>query len=193
MIDIHEKLDDMAAAELRRLAERDKHGWASGKFLKIRRMQPDKKGDLGEDFVVWLLEESGREATCTRRTDPTNKQWDIRVDSDDITVEVKTATLGYSNPTFQHEGLEQNRVCDGVIFLDIAPDEIYITCICKHTFDWKKAHRRRHGVQIKKDLALKRLQENGHQIKNLADFEQHYTQMLKEIMHWREKQRNKPI
>lgn len=193
MIDISDKLNELAARELRALAERDKHGWESGKFRKIRSMQPDKKGDLGEDFIVWLLQESGRSTTCTRRTDPTNKQWDIRVDSDSITLEVKTATLGYSNSTFQHEGLEQNRRCDGIVFLDISPDTLYITCFCKHTFNWKAAHHRRYGVQFKKDLTLKWLKESGHEVRNIDDFERQYAPMLAEIRRWHEKQRDKPI
>ena len=116
MINISERLNEMAVTELERLEEKDKHGWKIGKHLIIRSMQPDKKGDLGENFIAWILEQAGKEAICTARPDPTYKQWDIKVKTDDITLEVKTATLGYGTPSFQHEGLEQNRLCDGIVF-----------------------------------------------------------------------------
>lgn len=192
MIDISDKLNEMAAEEMSRLLEKDKHGWSSGKHRVIRDMQPDKKGDLGEQFVAWLIEQTGRRTICSQRTDPTHKHWDIKVETDDITLEVKTATLGYSTPSFQHEGLEQNRRCDGIVFFDIAPDKLYITCMCKHTFDWKSAHKRRTGIQIKKDLKLKQLESDNHEITSVADFERHYETMLQEILDWRERQRGKP-
>lgn len=193
MINIGEKFNKMVLQELRRLAKRDKHGWKSGQFRRFRTLQASNRGRLGENFIVWFLEQSGRKATCTRRTDPTNKQWDIRVDSDNITLEVKTATLGYSKSTFQHEAFEKDRQCDGMVFLDIAPNAIYITCLCKHTFKWKeKSHHRRYGVHHKIVWTLKQLEEGGHKIRNIADFKRHYLAMLEEILKWRKKQRNKP-
>jgi hypothetical protein len=181
MTNIYKKFVAMTQAELNDMPSKDKHGWDTGKFKNFRSLQPDKKGDIGEDYIVWLLEQSGRKATCTRRTDPTMKHWDIVVDTDRITLEVKTATLGYSTSSFQHENLEQNRNCDGIIFFDVAPNTVYITFMCKHTFDWNKAHRRRHGIQYKKDFRLKWVKENNSEIKTLDDFVKGYKVMLAEI------------
>lgn len=179
----------MIHQERARQLEKDRHKWEEGRFNAFRKLSPDTKGDLGENFIVWLLCENGRAAECNAGTDPTEKHWDIDVKSDEVTLEVKTATLGYSTPSFQHENLEQNRKCDGLVFLDIAPDTIYITCMCKHTFDWKGAHHRRHGIQFKKDLTLKWVREHGSEVKKMQDFMRNYDKMLSEIRDYRQRTR----
>lgn len=184
---IHDKLTQFVAVEIASLEKKDKHEWLSGKFKDMRILQPSKRGDVGEAFIVWLLKESGRDAKCPPSTDPTHKQWDIFVHSDDISLEVKTATLGFTNATFQHENLEQNRNYDGLVLLDIAPNELYITCFCKHTIDWSRQHRRRTGIQYKKDLRLSKMGEN--RLESIEDFEKHYSRMLDEIMEWRKRPR----
>ena len=191
MTDIYAKLINLAQKEIALMPDKDKHGWLKGKFNNFRTLQADKKGDVGEDYVVWLLEQSGRKAICTRRTDPTNKHWDIAVETDDITLEVKTATLGFSNSTFQHENLERDRNYDALVFVDIAPNTIYITFMCKHTFIWGDSHHRRTGIQHKKDLSLKWLNENGSKVETLKDFIAGYEAMLKEVRQHKSQQRGK--
>ena len=170
MTDIKNKLATLIADEAARQAGLDKHGWRAGKFKLMRELQTDKRGDVGEEFVVWMLTQIGKEAFCSSRTDPTRKHWDIYVKDDDISLEVKTATLGYATNNFQHENLEQNRDCDGIVFFDIAPSDLYITFMCKATFAWSAAHRRRHGIHFKKDLSLKWLRENNKQLTSADDF-----------------------
>ena len=192
MTDLLQHFYEMADKKRLEKMMKDRHGWEDGKFNIFRTLPIDNKGDIGEDFIVWLLEQTGRKAICTRRTDPTMKHWDIKVEDDNITLEVKTATLGYNSLTFQHEGFEPNRNCDGIVLLDIAPDNIYISCICKWTMQWKKTHHRRTGIQHKHDTKLRELKEEGHEISTIDDFERHYNAMVEAVHAYKIKRAGKP-
>ena len=164
-------------AALETMRAKDKYGWLDGEFAKIRQLQADSRGAAGEDFVVALLTAAGKKIQHTGRTDPQNKQWDIVADG--IRLEVKLATMGASNPTFQHEHLEKDRQYDGIVFVDIAPDDIYITCVAKCDMDWSKLHRRRHGIEYKWDWSRSAIQNN--KMTTLADFVAAYDKMVERI------------
>ncbi len=167
------------------LRGKDKHGWLGGEFIEIRRMQADNRGSVGEDFVVALLQMLGKTVTHTGRTDPQNKQWDIVADG--IRLEVKLATLGANTPTFQHENLEKDRQYDGIVFVDVAPNDIYITCVAKCDIEWNKLHRRRHGIHYKMDWTLSKIKEN--KMETLGDFSAAYEKMAQRIISAKEYRR----
>ncbi|MGI9337309.1 MAG: hypothetical protein ACR2P4_02210 [Gammaproteobacteria bacterium] len=164
-------------AALETLRAKDKYGWLDGEFAKIRQLQADNRGAVGEDFVVALLTAAGKKVKHTARTDPQNKQWDIVADG--IRLEVKLATMGASSATFQHEHLEKDRQYDGIIFVDVAPDDIYIICVAKCDIDWSKLHRRRHGIEYKWDWTLSKIR--GNKMTTLADFIAAYDKMARRI------------
>ena len=93
-------------------------------------------------------------------------------------VEVKLATRGKMNPTFQHENLKQERDCDAIVLIDVAPDKIYMTCgrkidlpfriaNDKFTVTRKKMHLRPKG-EFKWDLHLRDVKNR--EIKTIDDF-----------------------
>lgn len=161
------------------IKQKDKHGWQSGVYHEIRYLQADKRGDVGERFIVKLLKEMGiKNVKHTSATDPENKHWDITADG--ITIEVKTATIGMSKSTFQHENLEKNRGCDMYIFCDITPNDVYITCLAKQEMNWKDMHHRRTGIAYKLDFPLNKIEDN--KVVSLADFKRLYEKAAKDVL-----------
>ena len=150
--------------------------WDEGEFVRIRNLQLDNRGEVGEKFIAEALVAIGHKAEISPITDPAKKHWDVLV-GDTIKLEVKTATLG-SNKVFQHENIEKERDFDGLVLLDIAPDNIYLTCAAKATLPWtqpndnwtntkRKMHRRRASSVYKWDLKLTDVQQR--QVQTLED------------------------
>jgi hypothetical protein len=55
--------------------------------------------------------------------------------------------------------MHPQRAFDGVLFIDVAPSEIYLTAVCKKDILWRKLHRRENGV-YKCDFTIKHIKEN---------------------------------
>lgn len=147
-------------------------------FAKIQLLQADKRGQAGEEFIVCMLEKLGYTVQHTSRTDPQNKQWDLVVDNLH-TWEIKTATVGRTGRNFQHENIYRERDYHGIIFLDVTPDNLYVTFMPKHLINWKKLHRRKDSVFHKWDFTLSRLQNK--RIDSLEDFAKSYKAVTEEI------------
>ncbi len=177
MTDIGSILIDTIRRAFAEQAGKDKYGWAKGLYKEMRELQTDTRGDVGEDFIAELLRQLGRDVRHTRRTDSQKKQWDIICDG--VKLEVKTATMGMANATFQHENLEKDRDYDGVIFVDIAPDDIYIIFMAKEDIDWRNVHHRRTGISRKYDWGLNRIKES--QIETLEEFQFAYEEFERRI------------
>ncbi len=106
-----------------------------------------------------LLTESGISGVSrVGRLDRTHKHWDIK--TDDITIEVKTATLGRTNATFQHENIEKDRNYDVLVFVDIAPNDVYLSWFTKCDVQWKSLHRRANSNFYKWDIRLNKVIDN---------------------------------
>ena len=165
--------------------KKDKHGWAIGTFQAIRDLPADLHGEVGELFVAELLRQMKKEIKHPQTTDSVEKHWDLM--EGDTSLEIKTATLGTSTSTFQHENLEKDRRCDGIVFVDIAPNDLFITCQPKHTIDWRTLHHRRTGISYKWDFSLKKVQHN--KVRMLEDFASIYAAMIAEITEYKQKKR----
>jgi len=85
------------------------------------------------------------------------KGWDFI--SNGLKIEVKLATITIGTGLFQHENMHPQRDFDGVLFIDVAPDEVYLTAVCKKDISWKKIHRRESGI-YKCDFSIKHIQNN---------------------------------
>ncbi len=157
---------------------KDKHGWDSGSFAKIIELSADQRGEIGERLLEHLLKEAGVSGvTRAGKVDRTEKHWDIR--TDDMDIEVKTATLGRNTDTFQHESIEKDRNYQAIVFIDIAPNEIYITWTAKKNITWRNLHRRANSTAYKWDTRLKELQ--GNKATTINDIKTAYTKLLSEI------------
>jgi len=85
---------------------------------------------------------------------------------------VKFATITIGTGLFQHENLHPQRDFDGVLFIDVAPNEIYLTAVCKKDINWKKLHRRENGV-YKCDFSIKHIKDN-----KMPKFKNHKTGLI---------------
>lgn len=162
--------------------------WLDADFAPVKELELDQRGEIGEQFICLALQTLGHEVKTSQTTDPTMKHWDLLVDGT-IKLEVKTATLGKTG-TFQHENLEKDRNYDGLVLVDIAPNDLYTTFAAKSTLpfttansNWsinkKKMHRRRGGIQYKWDLSLK--DASSRKIETLKDLEAQYNTMARTI------------
>ena len=157
---------------------KDKHGWDDAFFGKIIFLAPDQRGEIGEKLLEQALNLVGvkgvtREGALNR----TEKHWDIR--TEDMDIEVKTATLGRNNNTFQHENLEKDRQYDAVAFVDIGPNEIYLTWKAKKNLPFKTMHRRAAAQAYKEDMTLSKVKHN--KIETLDDILRGYNALKLEL------------
>ena len=93
--------------------------WDSGKFRTIKALSPTEKGNIAEDFVVWLGQNNGFEA---ERHPKRRGPWDVRIAGS--TIEVKMATQDV-NGSFQFNGIRYDYAADLIVVLGIAPDDVW--------------------------------------------------------------------
>jgi hypothetical protein len=134
-------LPDMLAAEISNEAscENRKNIWGCSKFSQLPNLQSNNVGKVGEKFVERILVSSGIEATVdgTKTKELGGGAGDGLVLGK--TVEIKTAQLGTSAYTFQHELGENPWNADYMIFLDITPDFAYLTLFKNFTEEFYKS------------------------------------------------------
>lgn len=163
--------------------------WAGSAHSTMMNLEIDSRGEVGETFLAKALTQLGHEVEVDRTTDAGNKPWDLRVDGD-VLIEVKTATLGKSQATFQHEHIIRESGWDALALVDIAPDDVYLTLAAKRTIPFrkkaqvwterlKKLHLRGGGGDYKWDLTLNDVANR--RIATLGNVEEHYQALLKEL------------
>lgn len=133
-------------------------------YIDLKNLSIDTRGQVGEELLARSLQSRGYNVEWDNKTDADSKHWDIRVSSQ-YTFEVKTATLGRTGKTFQHENIVRVTTYDALVFLDIAPDDIYLTIAKKSDLPFitandlftktvRKMHRRKDGTIYKFDLSI---------------------------------------
>ena len=154
--------------------------WKSdSRFARARTdLQADSRGQIGEEFVAKILTLLGHEIKNTQVVDPQNKQWDLVV-GDKYCWEIKTATMGKKTSNFQHEHIYKERGYHGIIFVDIAPDDLYVSFVAKHEIVWKNLHRRKDSNFYKWDFSMSKIEDNI--IKTLSDFQKGYAAAVVKI------------
>ena len=155
--------------------------WTGKIFSPMRRLQIDSRGHAGELFIKECLETIGYEVQHTNKTDPKHKDWDLVVADEygeKFRLEIKTATLGKTG-SFQHENIDPNRRYEGLVILDITPEEIYLTCVAKYKIPWSKIHRRKDSIFYKWDWSLKNVPER--KVESLDDFKKIFSAMSDDI------------
>ncbi len=100
--------------------------WRGAKFMKQRMIQIDKRGSVGERFFAeTLLRLYPRRIEYK---DGDQGDWDLKIGK--MKFEIKTSSLDKNNK-FQNEGLKRNGDYDGILFLGIAPNNLYIKFVRK--------------------------------------------------------------
>ena len=171
-----------------RQQRRDGNWRHDSRFARARsQLQSDSRGQVGEEFVAAVLTRLGHSVKNTQSTDPQNKQWDLVVDDKHLW-EIKTATMGQRTANFQHENIYKERGYHGIIFVDIAPDDLYVSFVPKHEIDWKILHRRKDSSFYKWDFSKAKIEDA--KIETFADFGRGYDSAVARIDSYLQKQKN---
>jgi hypothetical protein len=156
--------------------------WKDSPYKDLVKLQSNNVGNVGEELINDICKSSGIDADCNgaKTKQKGGGEGDGKIM--DIAVEVKTAHLGSSTPSFQHE-LGEVPWSGGkyMIFVDIAPSCIYITIFKNFTemtykgkeklspyFPTKTVCWRKEKGAFKLDTTVKINEqnvENGHAIK----------------------------
>ncbi|MDA8006990.1 MAG: hypothetical protein MPJ81_02130 [Gammaproteobacteria bacterium] len=96
------------------LAKSDK--WGSGRFRLIKTLSTSHKGDIAEEFAVWLAKWHGFDAEKHKSK---RGQWDVRIAG--VTLEVKVATEDIGG-SFQFNGVRYDTKYDRLLVVGISPD-----------------------------------------------------------------------
>ncbi|WHQ36400.1 hypothetical protein [Spiroplasma sp. SV19] len=145
---------------------------ASDLYYKIKELSIDARGSFGQRFLVNAFKKSGFKAS---NDNDKNKDWDIKLEN--YRVEVKTATLDVNN-RFQHEAVHNTANYDLLIFLDIAPNKIFIKGILYSEINFLETHQRgagrknATGAGFKYDYSLKKHLEEKNEIVFLDDLKE---------------------
>lgn len=131
-----ELLDDMIIEDM-------PEQWKNAKFIKQRRLQIDKRGSVGERFYLIAL--SRLYPRRIEYKDGDQGDWDLKIGK--MKFEIKTSSLD-KNGKFQNEGLKENGDYNGVLFLGIAPNDIYMYCIKIENIDFEEAKIDHNGVKV---------------------------------------------
>ena len=111
--------------------ELNKSKWNfNDRFVNIKRLSIDQRGRLGEHFFVNVFKQLN---LLESYNDNAHGDWDLEASG--LKIEVKTATLDVNNK-FQHEGVKANKAWDVIAFLDISPNDFYVTFIHKNDFEF---------------------------------------------------------
>lgn len=159
-----------------------KVAWEGSPFEGFNRLEIDQRGAAGEEVVVMLLEAVKREVNYNKNATDEDKHWDFMCDG--LKYEVKTAMLGKNGVTFQHENIFRTRQYDGLIFVDIAPSDIYISCWAKRDIPWKELHQRKDGSYYKWDTHLRETRKFPviqNRVRSLGDFRRLFEEMERAI------------
>ena len=134
-----------------------KFDWHGSLYEKIQFIPLDDKGDVGEEITFDILKNKGCIVEYEKGTTEETKGWDVK--SNGIKIEVKLATITIGSGGFQHENLEAQRDFDAILFIDVAPNKVFLTAVKKRDILWRKLHRRINGV-YKCDFTIKHIKNN---------------------------------
>lgn len=104
----------------------------SDKFFELRTLSIDQRGRIGEVFVKNVFKELNMDVNGDENG---HGDWDVEVNN--IKIEVKLATLDV-NKKFQHEGIKSSKLWDLVAFVDVAPNELYVTFVANNNFTFNE-------------------------------------------------------
>lgn len=117
--------------------------WKDAKFLQQRQIQIDKRGSVGERFYMLTL--SRLYPRRIEYKDGDQGDWDLKIGK--MKFEIKTSSLD-KNGKFQNEGLKKNGDYNGVLFLGVAPNDIYMYCIKVENIDFENKKIDHNGVNV---------------------------------------------
>ena len=140
-----DNLDDFLVSLLDEMVIEDMpEQWKNAKFINQRKIQIDKRGSIGERF--YMLNLSRLYPRRIEYRDGDQGDWDLKIGK--MKFEIKTSSLD-KNGKFQNEGLKKNGDYNGVLFLGIAPNDIYMYCIKIENIDFENQIINHNGVCVR--------------------------------------------
>ncbi len=146
--------------------------WINSLYRAIRIFQIDARGKLGVALIAELLTDLGHTINYNQSRGADLKDWNLSCNS--IKYAIKTATLGKDGSSFQHETIYETRDYDALIFVDIAPNAIYISINAKADIQWNRIHLRKESAFYKWDTNIKATRKNciaSNIVRTSADFD----------------------
>lgn len=142
---VHHDFSAMAVKIIheQKLKEAKKDIWADSPYKDLVKLQSNNTGIVGETFISNICNATNIPACCngckTKKIGGGNGDGTIM----DIAVEIKTAHQGSTSPSFQHElGEHPWRGAQYMIFVDFAPNCIYLTIFRNFTEDIYKSKKK---------------------------------------------------
>ena len=175
MIDLMESVVNNVHEE-----QTEENAWLGKRFEHIDLLKNDSVGKAGERYLNAVCKELGIPVAYEEDRILEDGTYDILMNVKKV--EAKTARLGKGG-SFQHENLREDEDCDVYAFVDITPEDLYLTFIDKKTLNFKVRHpiigrkphwRRKTGNQYKWDfslLTLKKSTDAGLTLKITPDLE----------------------
>ena len=121
--------------------ENDANIWENSIYKDIAKLEANNVGNVGENMLQQICEnqqiESSIDGTKTKQTVNKEGAGDGKIKNK--TVEVKTARLGASQNSFQHELGEHPWKSDYIVFVDVSPKCIYLSIFPNFTEEHYKA------------------------------------------------------
>jgi hypothetical protein len=113
--------------------------WENSKWAHIAELENDDVGKVGEETINCFCKRAGIPSNIDgSKTKEQNGGGKGDGSINNKSVEIKTARLGSSNSSFQHELGENPWSAKYMLFLDIAPDKMYITIFPNFSEDFYK-------------------------------------------------------
>ena len=147
--------------------------WNDSLYEDIQYLTIDERGQLGEEMTVDILKSFKCKIDYDSSVTDEVKGWDFI--SNGLKIEIKLATITIGTGLFQHENLHSQRDFNAILFIDVAPNEIYLTAVSKKGILWKKLHRRPNG-DYKCDFSVKHIKDNS-----IPKFEKYKTGLVNSI------------
>lgn len=135
MIDNNE-LDRIALNILNLVLKEAQDIWKNpnSKYKDYRSLQIDKRGSFGERFFEQTLSLIYYRRLKVEYKDGDQGDWDLKFNG--MKFEIKTSSLDV-NHKFQNEGLKKDGDYDAILFLGVAPNDLYVKFIRKKDIDFE--------------------------------------------------------
>jgi hypothetical protein len=180
---MNNEIDNIAIPILNEVSKEAQNEWLdeNSKYKLYRNLQIDKRGSFGERFFAQSLSSIYFRRLKLEYNDGDQGDWDLKFNN--IKFEVKTSSIDI-NKKFQNEGIKPDGNYDGILFLGVTPNNLYIKFILKNDIPFNTLHDRKKrgtGSGVKWDFKEKDMIK----ITNLEDikteFEKHFASLLKPI------------
>ncbi len=175
------EIDDIAVEILKEVLKEAQDKWLEpdSKYKEYRRLQIDKRGSFGERFFSQVLSKIYFRRLSIEYKDGDQGDWDLKFNG--MKFEIKTSSIDVNNK-FQNEGIKKDGDYDGILFLGVTPNSLYIKFTLKSNIPFDILHNRgdrKTGRGYKWDFKVKEMIK----VKTLSDiqveFEKHFSFILK--------------